>query len=141
MNRSLLACWLFAALTMSACTAASPVSVPGAILDNPLQLTVTPPVGDGRVRLSVATTVAGAASYRFFRRNGPNDEELPVSPVGERDFLWESRGLSPGVYTLWASAYTSAGRLLVSSALTPLVLTPATAATLPPLRGVVRDAP
>jgi hypothetical protein len=141
MKRSLLAAWLLATLITSACTAEAPGLAPGTAVDSPLQLTVTPPVGDGRVRLSVTSTVAGAASYRFFRRHGVDDEALSVAATGEREFVWESRGLGPGVYTLWASAYSSNGRLLASSLLTPLVLTPATATTLPPLRGVVRDAP
>jgi hypothetical protein len=130
-----------ATLTMTACTAESPAALPGTTLDSPLRLTVTPPVGDGKVRLAVVTTVAGAANFRFFRRNGGDDDELPVTPAGDREFIWASTGLAPGVYTLWASAYSSTGRLLASSALTPLVLTPATATTLPPIRGVVRDAP
>jgi hypothetical protein len=141
MRRAFLTAWLLAALSVSACTTAAPATTPGAAVDSPLRLTVILPVGDGRVRLSVAVTVAGASSYRFFRRNGADDDELPVTPDGDDTYVWASGGLAPGVYTLWASAYSNAGRLLASSALTPLVLTPATATTLPPLRGAVRDVP
>jgi hypothetical protein len=141
MRRAFLTGWLLATVFVSACTTAAPAMTPGTAVDSPLRLTVIPPAGDGRVRLSVAVTVAGASSYRFFRRNGADDDELPVTPDGDDTYVWASGGLSPGVYTLWASAYSSAGRLLASSALTPLVLTPATATTLPPLRGAVRDVP
>lgn len=140
MMRPAIAACLSAALFLTACTASAPAVQPGLASDGLLRLTVTPPVGDGRVRLSVTVKVAGATQFRFFRRTDGNDDELPVSPAGDREFIWEVRGLGAGVYTLWASAYSDTGRLLGSSPLTPLVLTPATATTLPPLRGAVRDA-
>lgn len=141
MRRALLAASLVATLTSTACTAETSGALPATAADSPLQLAITPPAGDGRVHLAVTTTVAGAATYRFFRRNGADVEELPVTAAGDRTFVWSSGGLAAGVYTLWASAYGSTGRLLASSALTPLVLTPASATTLPPIRGVVRDVP
>ena len=140
MMRSAIAASLCAALLLSACTAAAPAVQPGVVSDGPLRLSITPPLGDGRVRLSVVVQVADATQFRFFQRTGLSDTELPVTPAGEREFIWEAKGLGAGVYTLWASAYSNGGRLLGSSPLTPLVLTPATATTLPPLRGAVRDA-
>ena len=140
MMRSAIAACLCAALMLSACTAAATAVQPGVVSDGPLRLSVTPPLGDGRVRLSVVVQVADATQFRFFQRTGAVDTELPVTPTSDREFIWEAKGLGPGVYTLWASAYTSGGRLLGSSPLTPLVLTPATSTTLPPLRGAVRDA-
>lgn len=142
MKRLIVACCLLLTpLLPAACTAGPAVLAPASgTADAPVQLTVRAPAGDGLVGLSVTGRLSGASQHRFFLRTGTRDDEIKASLRADGEYVWDAKGLAAGVYSLWVSAYGASGQFLGASPLTNLVLTPANAATLPPLRGVVRDA-
>ena len=141
MNRLIAAgCLTIGLLLGTACTAAPAATGPAAVDDAPVAVSLAAPGTDGQVTIRLAVRVSGAASFRFFQRSGTQDQEIPVQSQVDGSFTWDVRGLAVGVYTIWASAYGSDGRLLGSSVPTSVALSAANTATLAPLRGAVRDA-
>src|SRR5690606_7523253 len=118
MFRSLVAaCLLLAVSPLVGCLPGAMTAAPASVTDAPVQLVVRPPAGDGLVTLSLTVKLSGASQFRFFLRTGDRDEELTVESREPHEFVWDAKGLTAGVYSLWVSAYSGGGRFLGASPL------------------------